>query len=73
LRLSFCFTAQFCFADEGRLKMVEAPVTDNKAESLAEYLTDSFSSKDLAGFAGLFTKGRSAKVQIRHEAYFGLA
>jgi hypothetical protein len=55
--------AQVCLADEARLKMFEAPVTDNEAEDLAESLTDSFNSKDLAGFAGFFTKSRAAKVR----------
>jgi hypothetical protein len=43
--------------------MVEPPVTDNEAENLVESLTDSFNSKDLAGFVGSFTKSRATKVR----------
>ena len=60
---AFLLASQFCLADEGRLKMMEAPVTDNEAENLAESLTDSFNSKDLAGFVGFFTKSKAAKVR----------
>jgi hypothetical protein len=61
--VAFLFTSHVCFADEGRLKMVEAPFTDNEAENLVESLTDSFNSKDSAGFASLFTKSKAAKVR----------
>jgi hypothetical protein len=56
-------TAQVCLADEARLKMAEAPLADNDAENLAESLTDSFNSKDLAGFVGFFTKSKATKVR----------